>query len=54
MPGGRKLDLLPSSPTEFFWRVLDAAVEFEVDADGQVEGLVMRQVGAENRARRLH
>jgi Domain of unknown function (DUF3471) len=53
MPGGPKLDLLPSAPTKFFWRVLDATVEFELGAEGQVTGLVMRQIGAENRAKRL-
>lgn len=50
---GPKLDLLPSSPTKFFWRIMDASVEFELDADGAVTGMVMRQNGRDSRAVRI-
>jgi hypothetical protein len=53
IPGGPRLDLLPSSPTTFFWRVLDATVEFTLDEAGAVTGLIRRQLGAETRARRI-
>ena len=50
---GPKLDLLASSPTRFFWRIMDASVEFEQDADGRVTGMVMRQNGRDSRVVRV-
>ncbi len=50
---GPKLDLLASSPTGFFWRIMDASVEFELDPDGRVTGMVMRQNGRDSRAVRI-
>jgi hypothetical protein len=52
-PSGPKLDLVASAPTKFFWRVLDAAVEFTLDDAGAVTGLIRRQLGAETRAKRI-
>jgi hypothetical protein len=46
-------DLLPSSPTKFFYRQFDATLEFELGADGEVTGYIQRQTGLETRARRL-
>jgi hypothetical protein len=53
LPSGRGQDLLPSSPTKFFFRQFDASVEFELGADGEVIGFVQRQTGLKTRARRL-
>jgi hypothetical protein len=53
IPSGPKLDLVPSAATKFFWRVLDATVEFTLDEGGAVTGLIRRQLGAETRARRI-
>jgi hypothetical protein len=50
---GPKLDLLASSPTKFFWRIMDASVEFEQAPDGRVTGMVMRQNGRGSRAVRI-
>jgi hypothetical protein len=52
-PSGPKLDLAPSAPTKFFWRMLDANVEFTLDDAGAVTGLIRRQIGAETRAKRV-
>jgi len=52
-PGGPPQDLLPSSPTTFFYRIFDATVEFELDAEGAVTGFVQRYLGRETRANRL-
>jgi|GEM_PF-5101257 len=46
-------DVLPSSPTTFFYRIFDATVEFELDARGAVTGFVQRYMGRNTRARRL-
>jgi Domain of unknown function (DUF3471) len=48
--GGPKLDLLASSPTKFFWRIMDATAEFEVDPAGRIAALVIRQNGRTTRA----
>jgi hypothetical protein len=53
LSAGPKLDLLASSPTRFFWRIMDASVEFERAADGRVTGMVMRQNGRDSRAVRI-
>jgi hypothetical protein len=52
-PGGPALDLLPTSPTRFVFKVLDATAEFELGPDGAVTGLVTRQGGRDTRAKRL-
>jgi hypothetical protein len=52
-PGGPPLDLLPTSPTKFLFKVLDATGEFESGPDGAVTGLVIRQAGRETRANRI-
>lgn len=53
IPSGPELDLLPASPTKFFWRVLDASLDFDLDAQGRATGFVMRQLGSEVRAKRI-
>jgi hypothetical protein len=50
---GPKLDLFATSPTKFYWRIIDASLEFEVAPDHSVVGYVMRQNGRASRARRV-
>jgi hypothetical protein len=50
---GPKLDLFAISPTKFYWRIMDASVEFELAEDGAVAGYVLRQNGRASRARRV-
>lgn len=40
-----KYQVFPSSPTEFFYKVVDAKLSFEKDKDGQVTKLVLHQNG---------
>jgi hypothetical protein len=46
-------DLLPSSPTKFFFRQFDATLEFEIGPNGEIIGVVQRQTGLETRGKRL-
>ena len=50
---GPKLELLASSPTKFFWRILDATAEFELGPDGRAVAMVTRQNGRQFRAVRV-
>lgn len=45
--GQKKAELFPESATSFFFKVVDAHVEFQKGADGVVTGLVLRQGGRE-------
>jgi len=45
--------LFAESETVFFPRVVDAAIEFELDASGKAAALVLRQNGAERRGPRV-
>jgi beta-lactamase regulating signal transducer with metallopeptidase domain len=40
-----KLEIFASAPKEFFWKVVDAQVSFQVGPDGQTTGLVLHQNG---------
>ena len=44
-PGDAKVGLFATSETEFFLRVVDAAITFKKDASGRVSGLVLHQKG---------
>ena len=50
--GQPKFRVFPMSPTRFFFKVLDAEIEFEQDEDGNITGLVLYQNG-EYRAPRV-
>ena len=43
--GQRKLRIYPSSPTEFFYKAVDAQITFELDAAGHVTRLILHQGG---------
>jgi len=44
--GQKKFQIFPESETEFFYKVVDAQITFEVDEAGSVAGLVLHQGGA--------
>jgi serine-type D-Ala-D-Ala carboxypeptidase/endopeptidase len=48
--GQPKFQLFPEAETKFFLKVVDAQIEFETDATGNVTGLVLVQNGARQRA----
>jgi hypothetical protein len=51
--GGPPLDLVASGTTTFFFRILEASVEFELDDQGAVTALVQSHGGRQTRAPRL-
>jgi CubicO group peptidase (beta-lactamase class C family) len=51
--GQAKVEVFPSSETEFFLKVVDARLTFVRGADGRVESLVLHQGGRDVPARRL-
>ncbi len=48
--GQQNLQIYPESETEFFFKVVDAQITFEVDDSGNVTGLVLHQGGADTPA----
>jgi CubicO group peptidase (beta-lactamase class C family) len=51
--GQPALRLYPSSPSAFFLRVVDAQIIFQLDAAGNVTGLVLHQNGVDQPARKI-
>jgi CubicO group peptidase (beta-lactamase class C family) len=51
--GQPALRLYPSSPTAFFLRVVNAQITFQMDAAGNVTGLVLHQNGVDQPARKI-
>lgn len=51
--GQQVLPVFPSSPSTFFYKVVKAEVLFQVDGSGQVTGLILRQNGADQLARKV-
>ena len=47
------LPVFPSSPTSFFYKVVKAELLFQVDGSGVVTGLILRQNGADQPARKV-
>jgi CubicO group peptidase (beta-lactamase class C family) len=45
LPGQANYEIFPQTPTDFFWKVVDAQVTFAVAADGRATGLVLHQNG---------
>jgi CubicO group peptidase (beta-lactamase class C family) len=45
--GQGRYRIFPSSPTEFYFKIADAQVTFELDATGHVQRLVLHQNGAD-------
>ena len=52
LTGQPALRLYPRSPTEFFYRAVDASITFEVEGE-QVQDLVLHQNGRDTRCRRI-
>jgi len=47
-------EIFAASPTEFFYRVVEASVTFKVEADGQVPALIIHQNGRDTKALRIN
>ncbi len=45
LTGQAELRIYPMSETEFYFKAVDAEVEFELDEDGNVTGLILNQAG---------
>lgn len=45
LTGQPKLEIFPSSETEFFWKVVNAQITFVKDDDGKVRGAIHEQAG---------
>lgn len=43
--GQQRFPIFPEAETDFFLRVVDAQITFDVDADGSVTGMVLHQAG---------
>lgn len=52
-PGGPKFEIFPTSETEFFAKVADIKLHFEVGADGAVTELVIHEGGQEYHAAKV-
>ena len=50
--GQQKLEIFPTSETEFFYKVVDAQVTFVKGPDGQVDRIVLHQDGRDMPAKR--
>lgn len=53
LTGQSAFEIYPESPTQFFWRVVDAQVTFERGPDGRATGLVLHQLGRDQKATRV-
>lgn len=53
LTGQGPLEIFPESPRDFFLKVVDAEVTFQVSPDGRVTGLILRQNGHDVPAPRL-
>jgi len=51
--GQPRLEIFASSPREFFLKVVDAQLTFEVDANGRATAAVLHQSGRDMRAPRV-
>jgi len=53
LTGQEAYEIFPKSPTEFFWKVVDAQVTFVKSADGEVTHAIHRQSGIQFQAPKL-
>jgi CubicO group peptidase (beta-lactamase class C family) len=51
--GQPRAAVYPSGDREFFYKVVDARISFEADAQGQIVGLVLHQNGRDQSAKRI-
>jgi len=47
MTGQPKFEVFPKSADEFFWKIVNAQIEFVVDENGEVVKAIHRQGGTE-------
>ncbi len=50
--GQGKFEVFPESDRDFFYKVVDAQITFEMDSTGKATGLVLHQNGVDQRAKR--
>jgi D-alanyl-D-alanine-carboxypeptidase/D-alanyl-D-alanine-endopeptidase len=53
LTGQWRFEVFPESPTDFFWRIADAQMHFDLNPDGRVTGLVLHQNGRDLPAERV-
>jgi Domain of unknown function (DUF3471) len=53
LTGQPKVPMFPQSEREFFLKVVDAQIDFDVDTQGRATQLILHQNGSDQRARRL-
>ncbi len=53
LTGQWRFEVYPESPVDFFWRIADARMRFEMGPDGGVTGLTTSQNGRELQAKRV-
>jgi CubicO group peptidase (beta-lactamase class C family) len=51
--GQPKVEVFPEGPRDYFYKVVDAQITFEADADGRATSLVLHQNGMNPRAKRV-
>jgi serine-type D-Ala-D-Ala carboxypeptidase/endopeptidase len=53
VPGAPALPIYPETPTDFFWKALDAQIGFTLDASGKITGAALTQSGATMKGTRV-
>ena len=53
LTGQPRFDIYAESVTTFFFKVVDAQLTFERNADGKVDSLTLHQGGADHKAKRI-
>ena len=53
LTGQERYEIFPETPTDFFWRIVDAQASFDLDPDGRVLALVLHQYGRDRYAPRI-
>ena len=53
LTGQMEFEIFPESPREFFYKVVDAQLTFEVDVDGRASAIVLHQAGRDIRGPRV-
>lgn len=54
LTGQEAFEIFPTSETEFFYKVIDAQISFVRDEKGNVEGLILHQLGRDMPAKKIH
>ena len=54
LTGQSFFEIFPESDTEFFYKVVNAQLSFETNADGRVTTLILHQNGIDQRATRTN